>query len=66
MKNRKQLFDEACRNNYGYYEVSAGTDMASRLNVSESTIRRYIAVGWLRKVGLGLVLTRDGYNQTED
>lgn len=52
----------ACENSYGYFDATPGTDLASRLyNVSESTIRRYIRRGWLKKVGSGLVLTQAGY-----
>ena len=61
-KQRRDYLQRAARNNYGYVDVTPGTDMANRLShVSESTIRKYIREGWLRKVGSGLVLTRNGY-----
>jgi len=58
----EQMLDRASRNNYGYYEVSPGTDMCSRLyHCTESAIKTMIRRGYLEKVGSGLVLTRKGY-----
>ena len=59
---KKTALRRACENSYGSFEAMPGTDLASALShVSESTIRRYIRNGWIKKVGTGLVLTRDGY-----
>ena len=58
----KDNLQKAGRNRYGFVDVNPGTDMARRLmHVSESTKRRYIRLGWIKKVGTGLVLTMTGY-----
>ena len=60
---RKSLLRRACENNYGFLDVTPGTDIAGRLgHVSESSITKYIKNGWVKKIGSGLVLTHDGYN----
>lgn len=44
--------------------VLPGSDLSrdiGYMNISESTIRRYVKFGWLKRVGTGLVLTREGY-----
>jgi len=61
MKTIEQMLEDACRNSYGYFDVSPGTDMARRLNVTESAIKTMVKRGYLRKVGTGLVLTKAGY-----
>ena len=59
---KKSILRQACENSYGYFEATPGSDLARNLsNASESTIKRYIAKGWLKKVGSGLVLTREGH-----
>ena len=59
---KKSILRQACENSYGYFEATPGTDLAYNLSsASKSTIKRYIANGWLKKVGSGLVLTREGY-----
>jgi hypothetical protein len=64
MRKKRSILNRAIRNNYGFVDATPGTDIASRLNwVSESTIRRYIRLGWLRRVGIGLVLTHEGYQR---
>jgi len=60
-KTIETILDNAGRNHYGYYDVSPGTDMARRLNCSESAIKTMIRRGYLKKVGSGLVLTNAGY-----
>lgn len=63
---KQTLLSQACRNSYGYWEVTPGTDLARQLgSVSESTIRRYVAYGWLKQIGTGLVLTKRGYEATK-
>jgi hypothetical protein len=55
---------EACKNHYGYFDVTPGTDIAQRLqHLATATINRYIASGWIKKVGTGLVLTQKGYTE---
>lgn len=58
---KRSLLRKACENAYGYLDATPGTDLARRLNASETTIKKYIRAGWIRKVGTGLVLTQDGY-----
>ena len=59
---KKTALRISCENSYGFLDATPGTDVAGRLgHVSESTIKRYIAKGWLKKVGSGLVLTHDGH-----
>jgi len=62
MKTIEQILKDACRNSYGYFDVSPGTDMARRLNVTESAIKTMIKRGYIKKVGIGLVLTKKGYS----
>lgn len=60
----KTALRRACENSYGYMDAAPGTDLSGKLyHVSASTIRRYIAKGWLKKVGIGLVLTKQGYEE---
>jgi len=60
---KKTYLQTACRNHYGYIDVTPGTDIAHRLtHVSPATIRRYIQKGWLKHIGTGLVLTQAGYD----
>lgn len=63
MTKKTTALRRACRNNYGFVDCTPGTDIARRLNASDSTIRRYIKRGWLKRVGIGLILTRDGYRE---
>jgi hypothetical protein len=59
---KKTALSKVSKNNYGYLDVSPGTDMAGRLiGISHSTIKRYLKKGWLKKVGSGLILTKSGY-----
>ena len=59
---RKSLLKKACENHYGYMEAAPGSDLASALShLSKSTIYRYIRNGWIKRVGIGLVLTNEGY-----
>jgi len=61
-KTIEEMLNEVGRNDYGYYDVSPGTDMARRLmNCTESAIKTMIRRGYLKKVGSGLVLTKLGY-----
>ena len=62
MKTVEKMLNEAGRNNYGFYEVTPGTDMARRLShLTENAIKTMIKRGYIKKVGSGLVLTQDGY-----
>ena len=62
MRNKRDSLQIAGRNNYGCIDCAPGTDFSGRLNhISETSIRRYIRQGWLKKTGIGLVLTQEGY-----
>jgi len=64
MKTKKTKLQTAARNNYGYIDVTPGTDMTGRFgSISESTINKYIRLGWIKRVGSGLVLTKMGYRE---
>ncbi len=58
------LLRQAFVNDFGYFDVTPGTDITKRLSflASESTIQRYISKGWIKQVGSGLVLTQEGYS----
>jgi len=60
---RKKALRMAAENPYGFIDATPGTDMARRFIgiASESTIKKYLRLGYLKKVGSGLVLTKAGY-----
>jgi hypothetical protein len=66
MRTKRDWIREACLNNYGYFDASVGTDIATRLyelNTPKNAITAYLRVGWLRRVGTGLLLTKKWFEK---
>ena len=60
---KKHRLSQAAYDTRGQLAVSPGTDMGSRLDASESTIRGYVSDGYLKRAGSGLILTKKGYDK---